>query len=1178
MTEDIKSLVDALRRGDYEDPTAKIEQLVAALREQGGADAALLLSLLEAPQIPIRMAAVEACQRRAEPEVQRKLAAMANDVDSRVRYKLAETLGTLTGKASEVALRALVQDEDSEVRRAALKSTGGKPAFREAQQASLAGDRDWQVRLAAAEAPGGQNTPVVAGELLRALAREGDSDIQGRCADLLEKRLASARAVTDQHLPTEIAVLERAERAVKEMGAQRFPQLCEWLQSKTSLAANPEELAAFGLDLTALAGTDKLPRTHGFDEHCQQVLKLLAGEKPRSVVLLGESGCGKTALVNELTRRLALPGHGGWRVLRMLPTDFLVGTQYIGEWETRLKKLVEAIRRPRRVVLYVPDLAHLSNVGKHDKSDANVATALAPYLSEGALVILGESTPAEFNRGLGRNPELQRLFDRYLLPEASTEDTRTILRSFRDEAGAGVSDEMLDRVLELATHYLGSQARPGNAVGLLKQVLATHGTSAIETRHLLETLSKSTGVPADLLDDAVPLEAVAARRFFEARVMGQPEAAEAVVDVVTLIKAGLTDPHKPFGVFLFVGPTGVGKTELARALAEFIFGDAKRLVRLDMSEFASMEGFERLLGTPGRPGLLTEPVRVQPFSVVLLDEIEKSHVNVFDLCLQLFDAGRLTDGQGRTVDFRRTIVILTSNVGASVPQMVPLGFGQRTELAVAEPDREKTLRELNRCFRPEFLNRLDRIVNFRPLSLEVAHEIARKEVALVLGRSGIARRRLTVDVDESVLALLVKEGYSPHFGARPLKRAVEKHVLLPLGRIIAAGRIEEGRVLRLTQVDDRLEVVPVQEPAKAVTVTAATPTSPSDLTERAEGLLQQCAALEEASRPLADRKSELLSQTAQAGFYDDARRRTEVFDEVHRLDQFLGQCGNLRQAIEGLRNRLNTKNLRQLDRMHLEAKCETLEVELSQLGAVAKSRNALELGDALLHLELVSRTGNAVEAIQALVKMYQAFATRRRLEVEVLAERWEGQKDEVYLLCAGLGAFGCLRGETGFHQFDRRYREHTQRGGREKQREDRELVKVRVFPAAGEPERRFVSALTKRVSSLPSGRGRFVRKAGWEVSLMDPESMVAVSGWLAGKKEVAVERLARCLFWSTAPGGQVKATDLSGVLRQYELGIAPRVKDARSGRSTNRIERVLQGQLELVTGAEGSRDGDADGV
>ena len=308
----------------------------------------------------------------------------------------------------------------------------------------------------------------------------------------------------------------------------------------------------------------------------------------------------------------------------------------------------------------------------------------------------GESTPDEYERGLGRIPSLRRLLERVLVAEPSPERTREILKSVRDEERSAISDEVLEELLEVSAQFLSHISRPGNAVELLRTVIKSEKDAGRQLvfRDVLDSLSRSTGIPSDLLDDRIPLKYSDVLHFFERRIIGQRRAIEAVADLVTLIKAGVTDPNRPFGVFFFLGPTGVGKTELARALAEFIFGEPGRMKRFDMSEFASHDGFTRLIGTAHDNGLLTDAVRQHPFSVVLLDEIEKAHPNVFDLCLQIFDAGRLTDGRGRTVDFRRTIIILTSNIGATGGLM---GFGSKDDPA---PMKKSMPRELARFSAP----------------------------------------------------------------------------------------------------------------------------------------------------------------------------------------------------------------------------------------------------------------------------------------------------------------------------------------------------------------------------------------------------------------------------------------------------------------------------------------------
>jgi ATP-dependent Clp protease ATP-binding subunit ClpC len=1161
MSDEIQSLIDDLRRGQYADPSEKISLLAAALREHGG-KVELILALLRAPQVPLRLAGLEASRGLSEAPVIDALLNLVQDPEQRVRVRLPELLASLPAEYIDTPLGTLAEDADGEVRMAAVKATAGRPAFLSLQRSLLANDPEWGVRLAAASALGEQTTAVVAADLFNALARDTDADLRSRCAELIEKSFSKAPASIGKELPGEIALLLKVDRALGEIGGQRFPKLLEWVRRRTTVAVDPAELARFGTDLTVLAAEGSLPRAHGVEEPCQALVNLLRREHWRPVALIGEAGAGKSALVNELVYQLAKPENGGWHVLRVSPSDFMAGTHFMGEWETRVRELVEAVRKPRRVLIYVPNLSDLSSVGRWSKSDSNVASALAPYLEEGALVLLGESTPAEYERGLGSIPSLQRLFDKVLLPEATVERTRQILTAVRDEAKAPVAGEVLDRLLDFATQYLSHLSRPGNAVLLLRDLMAAHKDSSepVTARDVLGALSKSTGLPANLLDDSVPLRLDEVKAFFETRIMGQPEAVEAVIDLVTLIKAGLTDPGKPFGVFFFTGPTGVGKTELARALAEYIFGDPGRLQRFDMSEYASADGFERLIGGKQENGLLTDAVRRHPFSVVLLDEIEKSHLNVFDLCLQIFDAGRLTDGHGRTADFRRTILILTSNIG-SVGPTTPLGFGGTPEVDLIEPDKDRTFRELTRFFRPEFLNRIDRIVPFRALSLEVAERIARREIDLVLQRSGIARRALAVEVDPSVISLLVREGYSPHFGARPLKRTVERFCLLPLARVIASGRISGKAVLVLTHHKGEVQVRLTQSAEPKPVTPAAPPEEP--LRQAARRLGDDLAALEPRIRPLADRKSELLLRTQEPGFYQNRQAREATFDEIHKLDQFLAWYDRLRTVQERLQHRIEQRPVPKSDEASLRDQLQQQAAELDQLRLVAACRDALDLGDALVCLSLIDRTGTAQNAVAKLAAMYLGLAGRRRMTGEVLGEFYDAKTDRAWVQISGLGAYALLRPESGLHQIDHRYRSHHPHSGREKEHEDRELIRVDILPAGTEPDKRFVSAVKSGLQPLETARTRLVEEADMSVCLFHEPSLRSLEVWVKGPKEAALEKALRILFTQVAMEGARQEPESAAVIRYYDLGIGSRIKDLRSGRSTTRLAQVFKGHLDI---------------
>jgi ATP-dependent Clp protease ATP-binding subunit ClpC len=587
------------------------------------------------------------------------------------------------------------------------------------------------------------------------------------------------------------------------------------------------ELRAVARNLSHGARDDALERCFGREALVREVVDALEGREGAALVLVGPPGSGKTALVHEVVRRLTVrQDAAGTRrdVWRVDGNQFIAGMMYVGQWEARARGVVQELVEVGDL-LYVDDLASLVYAGRTANERTNVAQYLEPHLARGELTVLAESTPERFERVREQAPTFASLFRVVHVPALDARATLPALlgtlRELEAASGAGavrLSPLALETLLDLQQRFVAHEAFPGKAVRLLRRVVARPGALEGGVRRFTEedvtsAMREQTGLPDFVLGSAPPKTREALERELAAQVAGQPEAVSAVVDAILTLQRSLQPPDKPLATYLFVGPTGVGKTETAKALARTLFGGEGRLVRFDMSEFVSAASITRLLGRPGAPdGELTTALRTQPFCVVLFDEVEKAHPRIFDALLQFLGEGRLTDGAGRTVDARQAVVVLTSNLGVR-EAAARTGFHRTPEGAEAH-----YLSSVRAFFRPEFFNRLDRVVPFRPLTPAALRVVVEHALESLLSRRGIRRGNVLVEVESPLLDLLVEQAYDPRYGARPLKRALERRLTVPLAHhLVRRGAEDLARVELFRRGDDMglsVELM-VREPAWA---------------------------------------------------------------------------------------------------------------------------------------------------------------------------------------------------------------------------------------------------------------------------------------------------------------------------------------------------------------------------
>ena len=571
-------------------------------------------------------------------------------------------------------------------------------------------------------------------------------------------------------------------------------------------------LDAYGRDLTRLAIQGKLDPVVGREQEIARTLRILSRRRKNNPILLGEPGVGKSAIVEGLAQQLIHTDAPELQDKRIISLDMAVlvaGTMYRGQFEERMKNVLQELRRHPEIILFIDEIHTLMGAGNGSGS-LDAAGILKPALARGEVQCIGATTLEEYKKTIEKDGALERRFQKIIVPPATADETKSILERlapyYSDYHHVNYSPEAIEACVRLADRYITDRSFPDKAIDVLDEAGAlvsgrqepptaqpsnsptaqpsnyqtADGTPTVSDTDIAEVVSIISGVPVQRVATAEGQRLRELDATLRSRVIGQDEAVSQVVKAIRRSRMGLADPGRPIGSFFFLGPTGVGKTYLAQCLAEEMFGSKDALVRFDMSEYAEKHTASLMVGAPPgyvaheEGGRLTEAVRRKPYSIILFDEIEKAHPDIFNVLLQVLDEGRLTDRQGHTVDFRNTIIIFTSNVGTR--QLAEQGGGIGFESSALDVRTSQAIltKALNRTFPPEFVNRLDAVIFFRPLEHDALARIVDIELSGLLARTAVMGYDVTVSPE--VREQIIREGSDPRYGARPLRRAIQTHI------------------------------------------------------------------------------------------------------------------------------------------------------------------------------------------------------------------------------------------------------------------------------------------------------------------------------------------------------------------------------------------------------------------
>ncbi|GLV58880.1 hypothetical protein KDH_57080 [Dictyobacter sp. S3.2.2.5] len=725
------------------------------------------------------------------------------------------------------------------------------------------------IRLALGSGKATSDTPILPTRRCKEILQTAESNAINAGSSSVDER-AIAQAVLSEgdgvthELLTKLGI--NPTQLIEMILASNAHALLELVPSATSNqeraadelqgAINPEAIAKgsnsalekLGRDLTKQASNKQLPPLIGREKELRQLMQTLMLKDRNNPILIGDSGVGKTTIVAGLAQRIVdgkvPPELRGKRLIELSASSLVAGTKYRGEFEERLLKVLEEAETGGNIILFIDEMHLLIGTGRAADGSIDAAGILKPALAGGRLRCIGATTPQEY-RLIEKDAAMERRLRPILIEEPSPEDALVILQGMRDlyeeHHHASITDEALQAAVHLSVQYLPNLRLPDKACSVLDEACSQARVFSIEDESqqqddldeigaqpvitaamIAEIISSRTGIPVRAPGREERDRLLSLESRLKSRVIGQDEAVKRVAQAIQVSRAGLKPRNRPAGVFMFLGPTGVGKTELARALAAEVFGSDEHLIRVDMSEYMEKHSVSRMIGAPpgyvgyDQEGQLTGKLRRRPHCVVLLDELEKAHPEVFDLFLQVFDAGRLTDAQGHTVDAQHAIWIMTSNVGTDMlGRSMPSGFRASIKGTAEEMQRDRLMDRLRETFRPEFLNRIDDVVIFHPLNQEQTHSITRLQINELAAR--LLEQGLILHAEDSAIDLLCKEGFSQTQGARPLRRVIERLLTVPLSLRILLANIPQNGEVHVSAIDGKLEI-DIREPSTRIEV------------------------------------------------------------------------------------------------------------------------------------------------------------------------------------------------------------------------------------------------------------------------------------------------------------------------------------------------------------------------